>query len=164
MTPVVCSRSFSQNEKELKFVTIPQDYIQYIDTDDYRCFLDQCDEVLKKQKKQAISKLCMIEMWMVCRCFCKYFDMVVKPTNAQLTEEEKDAYHYKADCNSFLEEYHKCFLSEFPLEAKVLNSVDKPNASSSRLDFVMRKEYQFLKNILSHEEIKMSRHLLFFFF
>ena len=55
MMPVVCSRSFSQNEKELKFVTIPQDYIQYIDTDDYRCFLDQCDEVLKKQKKQAIS-------------------------------------------------------------------------------------------------------------
>ena len=86
MTPVVCSRSFSQNEKELKFVTIPQDYIQYIDTDDYSCFLNQCDEVLKKQKKQAISTLCMIEMWTVHRCFRKYFDMVVKPTNAQLTE------------------------------------------------------------------------------
>ena len=89
--------------------------------------------------------------------------MVVKPTNTQLTEEEKDAYHYKADCNSFLEQYQKCFLNEFPLEVKVLNSVHKPNASSSRLDFVIRKGYQFLKNILLHEEIKMSRHFFFFF-
>ena len=52
MTPVVRSRSFGQNEKELKFVTIPEDYFQYIDTVDYRCFLDLCDEVLKKQKNK----------------------------------------------------------------------------------------------------------------
>ena len=48
MTSVVCSRSFGQNEKKLKFVTIPEDYFQNIDTDDYKCFLDQCNEVLKK--------------------------------------------------------------------------------------------------------------------
>ena len=30
MMPVVCSRSFGQNEKELKFVTILEDYFQYI--------------------------------------------------------------------------------------------------------------------------------------
>ena len=101
----------------------------------------------------------MIEMWMVYRCFRKYFDTVLKPNNAQLTEEEKGAYHYTADCNSFLEEYQKCCLCEFPLEAKVLNSVDKPNASCSCLDFVIRKEYQFLKNILSRDEIETSRHL-----
>ena len=52
MTPVVRSRSFGQNEKELKFVTIPEDYFQFIDTVDYRCFLDLCDEVLKKQKNK----------------------------------------------------------------------------------------------------------------
>ena len=98
---------------------------------------------------------------MVYRCFRKYFDTVVKPNNVQLTEEEKDAYHYKADCNSFLEDYQKYCLCEFPLEAKVLNSVDKPNAPCSRLDFVIRKEYQFLKNILSREEIETSRHLNF---
>ena len=50
-------------------------------------------------------------------------------------------------------------MCEFPSEAKVLNSVDKPNASCSRLDFVIRKKYQFLKNILSRDEIEMSRHL-----
>ena len=94
--------------RKLKFVTIPEDYFQYIDTVDYKCFLDQCEEVVKKQtnkKKQAISTLCMIEMWMVYRCFRKYIDTVVKLNNAQLTEKEKNAYHYKAECNSFLDEY-----------------------------------------------------------
>ena len=52
MTPAVCSRSFGQNEKELKFVIIPEDYFRYTDTDNYKCFLDQCDEVLKKQKNK----------------------------------------------------------------------------------------------------------------
>ena len=101
----------------------------------------------------------MIEMWMGYRCFRKYFDTVFKPKNGQLTEDEKDAYHYKADCNSFLEEYQKCCLCEFPLEAKVLNSVDKPNASCSCLNFFIRKESQFLKNILLREEIETARHL-----
>ena len=101
----------------------------------------------------------MIEMWMVYRCFHKYFDMVVIPNKVQLTEEEKDAYHYKADCTYFLEQYQKCCLCKFLLEAKVLDSVDKPNVSCLRVDFVIRKEYQFLKNILSHEEIETSRHL-----
>ena len=50
-------------------------------------------------------------------------------------------------------------MCQFPLEAKVLNSVDKPKASCSLLDSVVRKEYQFLKNTLSGEEIETSRHL-----
>lgn len=41
-----------EDEKELKFVTVPENYFQYIDRDYYRCFLDQCDEVLRKEKKQ----------------------------------------------------------------------------------------------------------------
>ena len=41
--------------RKLKFVTIPEDYFQYIDTVDYKCFLDQCEEVVKKRtnKKKA---------------------------------------------------------------------------------------------------------------
>lgn len=41
-----------EDEKELKFVTVSENYFQYIDRDYYRCFLDQCDEVLRKEKKQ----------------------------------------------------------------------------------------------------------------
>ena len=52
-------------------------------------------------------------------------------------------------------------MCEFPLETKVLNPVDKPLASCLHLDFVIRKEYQFLKKVLSREEIETSRHLNF---
>ena len=70
--------------------------------------------------------LCMIEMWMMYICFHKYIDTVVKPKNAELTEEEKINFHNKAICNSFLDEYCCCYLCEFPLETMVLNSPDKP--------------------------------------
>ena len=43
--------------RKLKFVTIPEDYFQYIDTVDYRCFLDQCEEVVKKQTNKKKNKL-----------------------------------------------------------------------------------------------------------
>ena len=63
MTHVTRLRSFGQNEDEIKHVTIPEKNFFYIDCDRYRCFIDQCDEVLKKKKKLAVSTLCMIEMW-----------------------------------------------------------------------------------------------------
>ena len=88
-------------------------------------FFDQCDEILKKEKKQGISTLFMIEMWMIYRCFRKYFDTVVKPQNAELTVQEKEKFHSKALCNSFLDEYNRYGLYEFLLEANFLNEVDK---------------------------------------
>ena len=47
-------------------------------------------------------------------------------------------------------------MCEFPLEAKVLNDVEKPKKDCSRLDYVLRKEYQFLKNVLSQKEVSKS--------
>ena len=41
-------------------------------------------------------------------------------------KEEKINFHNKAICNSFLDEYCRCYLCEFPLETMVLNSPDKP--------------------------------------
>ena len=50
-------------------------------------------------------------------------------------------------------------MCEFPLEAKVLNDVEKLRKDCSRLDYVLGKEYQFLKNVLSQEEVFKSNHL-----
>ena len=96
MPLIVCSHSFGKIEKELVFVTVPDKYFQYIDRGDYKCFLEQCDKVLKKEKKQAVTTFCMFEMRMIYRCFKKYFDTVVKPQNAELTEEKKQQFHSKA--------------------------------------------------------------------
>ena len=61
--------------------------------------MDACDNVLQKKQKQAVSTLCIIEMWMVYRYLKNNSDMVVKVKNAELTEEEKRKFHIKAHCN-----------------------------------------------------------------
>ena len=99
MIPIICLRSFGQTEEELKFITIPEKFYPYINRDDLRCFMDACDNVLQKKQKQAVSTLCIIEMWMVYRYLKNNSDMVVKVKNAELTEEEKRKFHIKAHCN-----------------------------------------------------------------
>ena len=87
MTPITCLRSFGQNEQELKFITVPEKFHPNINRDELRCFENACNTVLEKKKKQAISPLCMIEMWMLYRSLKSYFDSVVKIENSQLTDE-----------------------------------------------------------------------------
>ena len=72
MTPFTCLRSFGQNEKGLKFITLPEKSYPYINDDDLRCFEDVSNTVLEKKKKQAISTFCMVVMWMVYRCLKSY--------------------------------------------------------------------------------------------
>ena len=98
-------------------------------------------------------------MWMVYRCLKSYFDSVVKIENSELTDEKKSQFHAKSDCNSFLKEYSLYYLCKFSLEAKEINSPYKPTHKCSRLDFVIRKEYQFLKIVMTREEITSSNHL-----
>ena len=40
-----------------------------------------------------------------------------------------------------------------------MNPPEKPTRECSRLDFVIRKEYQFVKNIFSQKQISESKHL-----
>ena len=98
-------------------------------------------------------------MWMVYRCLKYYFDTVVKINNYQLTQEEKEDFHIFADFNPQNKKVSHCYFCEFPLEYKVLNPPDKPTRECSRLDFVIRKKYQFVKNIFSQKQISESKHL-----
>ena len=77
--------------------------------------------------------------------------------NYQLTQEEKENFHAYADFNP--KKVSHCYFCEFPLECKVLNPLEKPTRECSRLDFVIRSEYQFVKNIFSQKEISESKHL-----
>ena len=121
--------------------------------------MDAFEMALEKKQKQAISTRCMIEMWMVYRCLKYYFDTVVKINNYQLTQEEKEDFHIFVDFNPQIKKVSHCYFCEFPLECKVLNPPEKPMRESSRFDFVIRKEYQFVKNIFSQKQISKSKHL-----
>ena len=87
------------------------------------------------------------------RCLKYCFDTVVKINNYQLTQEEKEDFHIFADFNPQNKKVSHCYFCEFPLECKVLNRPEKPTRECSRLDFVIRKEYQFVKNIFSQKNI-----------
>ena len=89
-------------------------------------------------------------MWMVYQYLKSYFNSVVKIENFELTDEETSQFYAKADCNSFLKEYSLCYLCEFPLKPKEINSSGKP---CFRLDFLIRKEYKFLKNVITMEDL-----------
>ena len=118
-----------------------------------------CDLVLKKQQKQAISTLCMIEMWMIYQTLKNYFDSVVEVANKELTISEKENFRLFAEFNPQDRKVSHCYFCEFPINWREINSFDTPLKSWSRLDFVIRKEYQFLKNIFDKKEIANSEHL-----
>ena len=52
-----------------------------------------------------------------------------------------------------------CHLCEFPLECKNLCNATLPTRDCTRLDFVVRKECQFLKNMFLRDEIRKTKHL-----
>ena len=145
ITPITCLRSFGQNKKEPKFITISIKFWSYINHDDLRCFGDACDNVVEKEQKQAVSDLCMIEIWMVYRCLKNYFDSVVKIQNAELTDEENVKFQAKAECNSFLKEYSHCYLCKFPLGAKEINPCDVPRENVLVWTLLLEKSISFAR-------------------
>ena len=159
MTPITYLKSFGQNEEELKHFTIPEKFWLYKNKGDLKCFMDVCETVLEKKQKQAISTLCTIEMCMVYRCLKYYFDTVVKINNYQLTQEEKEDFHIFADFDPQNKKVSLCYFCKFPLKCKVLNPPEKPTRECSWLDFVIKKEYQFVKNVFSQKQICESKHL-----
>ena len=123
------------------------------------CFRDVLDDVLQKKKKQAVSTLCMIEMWLVYRTLKKYFETVVKSMNSELTATKKENFHSYAEFNPHDKKVTHCYLCEYPIDVKVCYRPDFPIASSSHFNFLICREYQFLKNLFSEKEIKESIHL-----
>ena len=86
------------------------------------------------------------------------FQQLVKIENFELSDKKEYQFHVKAYCSSILKEYSHYYLCEFPPEAKDINSPDKPTNECCRLDFVIREEHQFLKNVMTREEITSSNH------
>ena len=84
-----------------------------------------CDLVLKKEQKQAISTLCMIEMWMIYQTLKKYFETtVVKVNNKELTPSEKENFHSFAEFNPQDRKVSHCYFYEFPISSREINSFD----------------------------------------
>ena len=88
-----------------------------------------------------------------------YFDSVAKVAKKELTLSEKENFRSFAEFNPQDGKVSHCYFCEFPINSREINSFDTSMKSCSRLDFVIRKEYQFLKNIFDKKEIANSEHL-----
>ena len=86
--------------------------------------------------------------------------MVIKPNNSELFIAEKKNFHFFAEFNPRDRKVTHCYLCEYPIDLKIWYCPDVPIAKSSRLDFLIRNEYQFLKILFTEQEIKESPHLL----
>ena len=89
----------------------------------------------------------------------KYFGTVVKPNDCELSIAEKENFHSFAEFNPRDRKVTHCYLCECPIDSKICYGPDVPIAKSSRLDFLIRKEYLFLKNVFTEQEIKELPHL-----
>ena len=69
MSPIISLRSFGQSEKELKHISISENFHEYIEHRDLSYFSDTCNRALEKKEKQVISALCMIVLSMAYQIF-----------------------------------------------------------------------------------------------
>ena len=92
-------------------------------------------------------------------CDKKYFDTVVKPANAELTKEEKERSREMVSLFPKNDRFKKCYICEFPLETLLFSKFSTSTDKMTRLDFIVRKKYQFLKTIFTEEEMANSLHL-----
>ena len=120
MSPIISLRSFVQNEKELKHISIPENFHEYIDHRDLSYFSDACNRVLEKKEKQAISALCMIELWMTYQALYKYFDTVVEVKNRELTDKGKSNFMNFTEYNPKDKKATHCYICEMPLDCILL--------------------------------------------
>ena len=138
---------------------IPQEFHEYINYNDLQYFADACDIVLEKKEKQAIAALFMIELWMNYQTLKKYFDTVLKPAIAELTEDEKERFREMISLFPENDRFKKCYICEFPLETLILSKFNTSTDKMTRLNFIVRNKYQFLKTIFTEEKMANSLHL-----
>ena len=123
-------------------------------------FFSKCDQI-RNGINGKLRFLCsgMIELWMIYRALCKYFDTVVKVKNYELTKKENQNFQIFSEyCPQDKKSTHS-YIYEFSLKSHLLRNFDTPSREMTTLDFVVRNEYQFLKNLFSEDEIARSKHL-----
>ena len=72
---------------------------------------------------------------------------------------EKDNFNSFAEFNPRDRKVTHCCLCEYQIDSKICYGPDVPIVKPSCLDFLIRKEYQFLKNLFTEQEMKESPHL-----
>ena len=95
----------------------------------------------------------MTESPMTYQTLKRYFDTVVKPANAELIEGEKERFREMFSLFPENDRFKNSYIYKFLLETQLLSKINPSTDKITRLDFIMQKEYQFLKTIITKEEM-----------
>ena len=75
-----------------------------------------------------------------------------------MAHSAKERFHAFTELNSN-EKIFQCYICEVPINPRVIHRYSTPMESRSGLDFVIRKDYQFLKKkLFTEDEIVNSNH------
>ena len=91
-------------------------------------------------------------------CFAGTCDIVLKKNRSKQSCRFSDFQIFSEHCPQDKKSAH-CYICQFPLKSNLLRNFDTPSSEMTRLDFAVRKAYQFLKNLFSEDKIATSKHL-----
>ena len=107
-------------------------------------------DVHSRKRKNAIVEIFNIELKFACDILMVWFNNKLKKLNL----DNEIATHYKRAFPVTSET--KCVICDFTLDVDPKGLEYKEN-EMSYLDFLIRKEYAFIKNIFDEEELKLSK-------
>ena len=113
---------------------------------------DAIVKVHSKKSKNAIAEMFSIELKFTCDILFSWFKL--KYINSQKTISNERATNYRRLNPISLDT--ECVICDFPLDVKP-NNINLKENEMSYLDFVIKKEYSFLKNIYDESELKKPK-------
>ena len=115
---------------------------------------DAAIEVSKRKNKNAINLLFNIELKFACDILLKWSNFKIKPDKLELDPLTRLKYERE---NSVTAET-KCCICYFPMQLNPKGLKFNEN-EMSYLDFIIRKEHSFIRNIFSEKELKISKNI-----
>ena len=117
-------------------------------------FRDAVIEVNKKKNKNAIVELFNIELKFACDILQKWFNFKIKSNNLAVPEFKRLAFNRG---NPITRE-SRCVICHFPLNVSPKGLSFLKN-DMSYLDFLIRKEHAFIRDIFDEKDLKKSKNI-----
>ena len=117
-------------------------------------FRDVVIEVNEKKNKNTIAELFNIELKFACDILQKWFNFKIKSNNLAVPELKRLAFNRE---NPITRE-SRCVICHFPLNVSPKGLSFSKN-DMSYLDFLIRKEHAFIRNIFDEKDLKKCKNI-----
>ena len=115
---------------------------------------DAVMDVHSKKKKSAVAELFNIELKFACDILMKWFNFKIRSNNLEIPNVLRIEYNR----NNPISADTKCRICNFPLDVTPKGLKFEGN-DMSYLDFLIKKEHAFIRNIFDEVELKKSKNL-----